>query len=121
MSAVPDIPRTLDDLRAAVHSEVDPRIQLCLRWHGEQVILDLIQVVYPLRGRGLARAALTLLCELTDRAGWELSLQPSPALGSDPARLAAWYHEHGFRFDGPPLPLGQLGWMTRPVRILIDA
>lgn len=116
----PDTPRPgkitsteLDEFRDLVHRRLDPRIQLCLRVHDGEVILDLIQVLYPLRGRGLARATLSLLCAYADDRGWVLALQPSATLGSDILRLRDWYSSHGFRVTGSGLSHGQIGWMSR--------
>jgi len=50
----PDIPMlpstaTLDAVRERIHRDIDPHIQILLRPHGHQVILDLIQVPYGAR------------------------------------------------------------------------
>ncbi|RLP77001.1 hypothetical protein D9V32_05085 [Mycetocola tolaasinivorans] len=102
----------LDSLRESIHRDIDPHIQLLLRPHEHQVILDLIQVPYPLRGSGLANRALHALCSRADAAGWELALEPHPAFGSDTERLARWYGTHGFRLEEP----GMTAWMHRPPR-----
>lgn len=114
----PDIPTlpstaTLDAVRERIHRDIDPHIQILLRPHGHQVILDLIQVPYPLRGQRLADRALDLLCRRADSAGWEIALEPHPAFGSDTGRLAAWYRAHGFRPEAP----GENAWLHRVPRV----
>ncbi|WP_187976063.1 hypothetical protein [Mycetocola sp. JXN-3] len=108
-------PATLDAVRERIHRDINPQIQILLRPHGHQVILDLIQVPYPLRGQRLADRALDLLCRRADSAGWEIALEPHPAFGSDTGRLAAWYRAHGFRPEAP----GENAWMHRPPRFAV--
>lgn len=105
----------IESIVAEVHREVDPRVQLCLRRHEGQLVLDLIQVLYPLRGRGLAEAAMGVILARADDAGWPVVLQPSPAFGADNGRLYAWYHRLGFRPEGASPGFGQVGWMARSV------
>lgn len=102
-------PATLDDIENDVFCTVSHNVQLKLRWIGDKVSLEFLCVPGAWRGKGLAGAALTRICELADLAHWALILEPSDGFGSDRARLVAWYWRHGF------VPLAD-GWMFRAAR-----
>lgn len=60
------------------------------------LVLDMIAVPKPLRGQGLARAAMEQLVAAADAAGRPMALTPDSSLGSSKARLVAFYRSFGF-------------------------
>lgn len=110
------VPVSLDDIEADVFRTVSDRVQLRLRWLGDDVLLEFLYVPGAYRGQGLADAALERVCELVDLAGWAMRLQPSDGFGSDLGRLCRWYYRHGFVPVGDPRFVSEIQWMERPTR-----
>jgi ribosomal protein S18 acetylase RimI-like enzyme len=65
-----------------------------------EVRINLIETYTTLRNRGWATKALEFLCELADRHGVTMNLQPSPQLDLgcplSIAQLVTWYQRFGF-------------------------
>lgn len=67
--------------------------------------IKLHDIVVHAKGHGLGSAVLTHLCRLADREGVSIYGEMVPGHGQpddDVARLAGWYHRHGFRSEGRP-------------------
>lgn len=80
-----------DELRAHF-----PDLTLHLGGSTPFLVLDMISVPKPLRGQGLARAAMEQLVAAADAAGRPMALTPDSSLGSSKARLVAFYRSFGF-------------------------
>ena len=100
-----------DELRAHF-----PDLTLCLGGSTRFLVLDMIFVPKPLRGQGLARAAMQDLVDAADGAGRPMALTPDSGLGSSKARLVAFYRGFGFvPNSGRNKDFGIMEAMIRPV------